>query len=71
KSLAISPNIPEHLFVANSNIPLSTKRKIQEIFLQLMASEEGRAALHSIKSSVTGIVRVKDSDYDYLRRIID
>lgn len=62
KLLATSPPISEHLFVARKDLPQSTITILRQSMLQL--KEE--SILRSIKSSVTGMVPVKNDDYDYL-----
>ncbi len=66
KLLATSPPASEHLFVARKDLPQSTITILRQSMLQL--KEE--SVLRSIKSSVTGMVPVKNEDYDYLFTVI-
>ena len=60
--VATSPPVSEHIFVANKNLP----QESIEILRQSMFQLKEEAILASIKSSVTGLVPVTTSDYDYL-----
>ena len=62
KLLATSPPVSEHLFVAGKHLPQSTV----DILRQSMFELKDKKILSSIKSSITGLVPVKNEDYDYL-----
>ena len=64
--LAQSPPIAEHLFVANKNIEPSTTNNIRRLLINL----KDEKILASIKSTVTGLAKVKDADYEMLRSIL-
>ena len=71
RELANTPALSEHLFVTCGQVPAKLQNKISSILLKLDKSEYGRAILKNIKSSMTGMRRAKDSDYDNLRLILD
>ncbi len=64
--LAKSPPIAEHLFVANNNLPPKTINTIRQLLLDL----KDKTILTSIKPSLTGMVSIKDEDYETLRTIL-
>jgi phosphonate transport system substrate-binding protein len=66
KLLAKSPPISEHLFVASRNLPQSTIDILRYSMFQL----KDTTIFTSIKPSVTGLVPVKDEDYDYLFSVL-
>ena len=68
--LATSPAISEHLFVTRKNLSKNEINKIRKLLFSLSKTEEGLAILKSIKSSITGLVSVKHSDYKTLEQIM-
>jgi len=66
KLLAKSPPISEHIFVARKDMPQSTI----DILRQAMFELKDPAVLTPIKPSVTGLVPVKDDDYNYLISVL-
>ena len=66
KLLAESPPISEHLFVTRKDLPQSTI----DILRQAMFELKDPAILTPIKPSVTGLVPVKDEDYNYLISVL-
>ncbi len=68
--LAKGPPIPEHLFVIRSSLPRQRINRIRTLLLELEQQPRGAEILTAIKSSVTGLAPVTDSDYDTLREII-
>ncbi len=66
KLLATSPPISEHLFVARKDLNQSTIDILRQSMFQL----KKKSILTSIKNSVTGLVPVTTSDYDYLFSVI-
>ena len=71
KVIAESERISEHLFVTRSDLPDQQVQKLRKIFLSIIDSEEGLAALKSINAQATAMVSVQDSDYDNLRKIME
>jgi len=70
RTVMLTPRFSEHLFVAHQGMPREQVEALQRIFQQMDTTDEGREALQAIKSTVTAMVPVEDSDYDNLRGII-
>ena len=70
RSLAVTPSISEHLFVAAADLPADTVAEVRKILLRTGEDEEGLEVLRSIKETVSRLVPVEDGDYDNLRRIL-
>jgi phosphonate transport system substrate-binding protein len=70
RSLASSPEISEHLFVAGAHLAPPLVEQLRE---SLFALGKGRrsAVLTSIRSQVTALVPGQDRDYDTLRSIME
>ena len=71
RSLAKLPDISEHLFVASSKMHPALVNKIRELLLSLNQPAQIKDILHPIKTKITGLVNVKDTDYDSLRELIE
>jgi len=69
-TIATSPPISEHLFVTRKDMPESQVKRLRELLFSLAKTEHGRDILKAIKSSVTGIVPVRHSDYANLEKIM-
>ena len=69
--IAVSPEIPEHVFVSRTDLPEKTINDLRKAMFTASESEQGVAALKAIKNSATGLVPVQDGDYNNLRSIID
>ena len=65
--LAKSPPIAEHLFVASNKLP----DPIINILRQSLVNLKDKTILSSIRDSITGMIVVKDADYDTLRTILE
>jgi len=68
--IAKTPKISEHLFVARNDLPELQIEKLRNAMLNIKSSNNGMVALRSIKKSITGLVKVTNSDYENLREII-
>ncbi len=68
--LAWSPSLSEHLFVTRSDLDSELVSRLRQALLELKDSPRGRRILQSLKSSVSAMVPVSDSDYDNLRDIM-
>lgn len=69
-SLARTPEISEHLFVAGGSVPAETVDVLRAALYRLGNEDRNGDVLTSIKNTITGFVAVRDSDYDNLRRIL-
>lgn len=70
KIVAQSPPIPEHLFVARSNLPQELIEQIRFHLVNIKKSSINEAILTSIKPSITNFLPAADQDYDTLRDIM-
>lgn len=70
RSLATTPELSEHLFVASNKLAESTVKDIRNILFDLHNNEEGKKVLKSIKNTLTGMGAVEDKDYANLREIL-
>ena len=69
-TIAKTPKISEHLFVARDDLPDWKIKKLRNAMLNMKNSNEGMAALKAIKESITGLVSAHTSDYENLREIL-
>jgi len=70
KSIAITPQIPAHCFVARSDMSPEMIEEIRQALYQLEENDAGLAILQSIKAGLTGIKPVEPAAYDQLAQII-
>ncbi len=70
KSVARTPQVAEHLFVASHKLPTEMVIRIREAFLDLNSFKVGGPVLLPVKSSITGLVPASDHDYDNLRHMM-
>ena len=70
RSLAATMNISEHVFVASNRLSPKDQLTVQAALLNLGSTEAGLLILQNIKSSITGIVKGSNSDYDDLRTLL-
>jgi phosphonate transport system substrate-binding protein len=65
-----SPELSEHLFVTSSALPKETVHELRTALYRLRDNEEGRRILKGVNEQATGMVSVRDTDYDNLRTIL-
>ena len=70
RTVTLTPRISEHLFITRSNLPVNDIEKLRHAMLNIKHSDEGMAALASIKKNITGLVKTSNDDYENLRKII-
>lgn len=70
RAIAVTPPIPEHLFVASTRLPPELVARLREVLIGLRDSESGRAALRAIRPDLTGIVGAEAGDYAALRELL-
>lgn len=70
RSLATTPAISEHLFVATDAMPPGEADRLRTVLLQAGESEDGSRALRAIKGTVSALVPAADGDYEVLRTIL-
>lgn len=69
-TISVTPKISEHLFVTRSTLPAKQVKALRQAMLNIKKSSEGMSALHTIKKSITNLVKATDRDYDNLSKII-
>lgn len=69
RALAFTENISEHLFLVGSHVSPEMRDTVKKALLDLKNDPDGRQIMQAIKSTMTGMVPVKDSDYENLREI--
>jgi phosphonate transport system substrate-binding protein len=70
RSLAESPLISEHLFVASGKLAPAVIEKARAALLAVMQDKKGLEILHSITAETSNLVAACDEDYDSLRNIL-
>lgn len=70
RSLAKSPPITDHVFIASDKLPEDLVTALQKAFLRLSDSSEGRLIITGMRSDVTALVPADDSDFKALRAIM-
>jgi phosphonate transport system substrate-binding protein len=70
RTIATSPPISDHVFVASRKLPDAQVGKLRDALLQLRKDPKGAQILQSITPGVTALVPVQDSDYDTLRTVL-
>lgn len=70
KAITISPELSEHLFLANKNLSDKLIAKIKKTMYVAHKSKNGKKLLNKIKPTVTALVPGKDADYESLRKIV-
>ena len=71
RTIAMTPKISEHLFVASNKLNKNIVATIQAALLSAAHSADGMQALHAINKSITGMVVSSEADYANLRKIIN
>jgi phosphonate transport system substrate-binding protein len=70
KTIAITPEIPEHPFVVGNKMDDETYNKLKQAMLAIKTPEDVQRLLKPIKKTLTGLSDVQDSDYNILREIL-
>jgi len=71
RSLAKLPDISEHVFVTRSDMDPELQQKIRDLLLAINSPPEVDKLLKPIKKKLTGLVAVKDDDYNSLRELME
>ena len=71
EALSYTPRISEHLFIARRGLSAGTVESLRKAMHALSGEPGGKQVLSSIKKDLSGLVSVKNKDYDNLRRIIE
>lgn len=67
RALAVTPETPEHIFVAAYRTKPALVAALREALLALPQSAQGAAILRAIKPDLTGLAPARVEDYDALR----
>lgn len=67
--LALSPGVPDHLFVTRADMPEELVNSLKEAMLQLVRHPGGEYILSQLKHSLSALVPVSDEEYDPLRKM--
>ncbi len=70
RALAVSPAVPDHLFVARANLPAADLERLRRALLDLQRDAAGRDVLKRLQPGPGALVPAGDADYDGLRRIM-
>lgn len=70
RRLATSPAVSEHLFVASARLPAAEVQRLRRTLLAVGGQPGGPAVMQAIHKGMTGLVPVRDTDYDSLRTIL-
>ncbi len=69
RALAVTEQFSEHLFAVSNKVSPKLADILKNALFDLKNSAEGKRIMQSIKSTMTGMVPVRDSDYDNLREV--
>lgn len=70
RALALSPAVPDYLFVARANLPAADLERLRRTLLDLHRNAAGRDLLKRLQPGVSALIPADDADYDGLRRIM-
>jgi phosphonate transport system substrate-binding protein len=70
RQIAGSPQIPEHLFVANKKLPQDQVALLRDCLLNLANDPKADVVLTAIKKHLSALVSVNDDDYKTLHSLI-
>lgn len=68
--MAITPGVPDHLFVARGNLPRPLLEKLRDALLEIKNAPGGLDILKAMHKDLTGLIAATDKDYDELRHIV-
>lgn len=69
RAIAYSDEVSTHVFLASDKLSKHDQSAIKKVLLALKDNDETNV-LKSISKNLTGFVKVQDSDYDHLRKIL-
>lgn len=70
RAVAVTPGVPDHLFVTRRNLPAADIKRLRDALLQLKDVPEGAAILNKMHKGLTALIPVADADYNALRKMI-
>lgn len=69
QALALTPGVPDHLFVARKNLPVKDIERLRKSLLTLSFTQDGRTIMMGLHKKLTALVPAKDEEYEQLRGI--
>lgn len=70
RALAVSPGVPDHLFVTRANLPHADVQRLQQAMLQLKNQPDGAVILDKLQKGLTALIPASNMDYDGLRTMV-
>lgn len=70
RALAITPGVPDQLFVTRANLPKSDIERIRQAMLRLKDQPGGQNLLDGIEKGLIALGPVNDTDYNELRTMV-
>jgi phosphonate transport system substrate-binding protein len=70
RALAVTPGVPDHVFVARDNMPAKEITRLRHALIQLADQPDGTRILHMMHKHLSRLVPAKTKDYDQLREMI-
>lgn len=70
RALAVTPGVPDHLFVTRANMPAADVERLRAALLRLKDQPDGPAILGKMHKGLTALIPAADSDYAELRRML-
>lgn len=70
RALAVTPAVPQYLFVARATLPPADVERARQTLLSLHRDAAGRDVLKRLHPGLSALVGAQDADYDGLRRMM-
>jgi len=70
RALAVTPGVPDHVFVARANLPRGDIERIHQAMLRLKDQPGGVALLDKIQKGLTALGPVNEGDFTELRGMV-
>ena len=71
RALAVTPPVPDHLFLTRSNLDPQLVARLRHLLLALNDNPAGRQILQTIKPGPTGLAPAASEDYDSLAAMLE
>lgn len=70
RALAVSPGVPDHLFVTRADLEPAEVQRLRDAMQQVKDSPQAARILNSLHKGLTALVPVESAAYDELRKIV-
>lgn len=70
RALAVTPGVPDHLFLARATLPPAEVDRLRQALLRIKEQPFGPAMLARLHKDLTALIPVTDADYDALRPMV-